>query len=203
MADIVKAEMRESFGKGASRQLRRANRTPAVLYGLGREPRHIHFDAHEIYMEVRGNANALVKIEVAGKEQLALVKDIQRNPLSRAIEHIDFLRVKADQKVEVEVSVVLEGEPVAGAVASLELMTLPVFAPATEIPEHVTVNVEGAEDGHTVRVADLKLPQHVEAAVEPDTVVVAVTVPQVDVPEDETAETEQPAAAEAAQPAAE
>lgn len=190
MVDVIKAQLRKEFGKGASRQLRRDNRTPAVLYGLDQDPQHVHFDAHEIYMHVRYNANALLKIDVEGTTELALVKDIQRNPLSRIIEHIDFLRVKADQKVDVNVPVIIEGEPADGAVAAVELMTLDVAVPANEIPEHILINVEGMADGTTVRVADLQLPKDVEVLIDADEVVVVVSVPKLDVPADEEAEAE-------------
>lgn len=190
MVDVIKAQLRKEFGKGASRQLRRDNRTPAVLYGLDQDPQHVHFDAHEIYMHVRYNANALLKIDVEGTTELALVKDIQRNPLSRIIEHIDFLRVKADQKVDVNVPVIIEGEPADGAVAAVELMTLDVAVPANEIPEHILINVEGMADGTTVRVADLQLPKDVEVLIDADEVVVVVSVPKLDVPADEEAEEE-------------
>lgn len=190
MVDVIKAQLRKEFGKGASRQLRRDNRTPAVLYGLDQDPQHVHFDAHEIYMHVRYNANALLKIDVEGTTELALVKDIQRNPLSRIIEHIDFLRVKADQKVDVNVPVIIEGEPADGAVAAVELMTLDVAVPANEIPEHILINVEGMADGTTVRVADLQLPKDVEVSIDADEVVVVVSVPKLDVPADEEVEEE-------------
>ncbi|MBM7824795.1 large subunit ribosomal protein L25 [Arcanobacterium pluranimalium] len=177
MANVIKVEKRESFGKGASRQLRRENRTPAVLYGFDEAPVHLSFDAHEIYMEVRGNSNALLTLELDGKKQLALVKDVQRNPLSRIIEHVDLFRVKADQKVEVEVPIVTEGEPFAGAVAAVEMLTLLVLAPADSIPEHIVVSVEGIEDGTTIRVADLELPEGVETAVDPEAPVIVVSIP--------------------------
>ncbi|WP_124054220.1 50S ribosomal protein L25/general stress protein Ctc [Arcanobacterium ihumii] len=199
MADAIKAEKRENFGKGAARQLRRENRTPAVLYGFDEAPLHLSFDAHEIYMEVRSNANALLSLEVEGKKQLALVKDVQRNPLSRIIEHVDLFRVKADQKVEVEVPILTEGEPFGGAVASVELLTLSVLAPATSIPEHITVSVEGLEDGTTIRIADLELPEGVETAVDPEAPVIAVSIPVVELGEDEAGDSEESEEAESAE----
>ncbi|WP_297564285.1 50S ribosomal protein L25/general stress protein Ctc [uncultured Arcanobacterium sp.] len=203
MADVVCASTRTEFGKGASRRLRAAGRTPAVVYGFGEAPAHIHFDAHDIFLEVRGNANALIKIELDGKEQLALVKDIQRNPLSRIIEHIDLLRVKADQKVEVEVPVVVEGEPFGAAIATVDLLNVLLMAPATAIPEAITINVEGAEDGTVIRLADVEFPANVEAMEDPDTTVVTIAVPaaeELPAAEEATEEAaEEPAAEEAAE----
>lgn len=189
MADIINAEERENFGKGAARKLRAAGRTPAVIYGLGKDPHHVTFDAHQIYMEVRSNANAVFTIAINGKKQLALVKDIQVNPISRIIEHIDLLRVKADQKVEVEVPLEVKGEPKGGAIATLEIMHLLVEAPATDIPEAIEIDVDGLEDGTVVRVSDLKLPAGVTTAVDPEENVVIVAVPKAEeLPEAEAAD---------------
>ena len=180
MVDVIKVEKRDSFGKGAARKLRAAGRTPAVVYGFEEAPTHITFDAHEIYMEVRSNANAVLTLELGGKKQLALVKDIQTNPLTRIIEHIDLLRVKADQKVEVEVPLELEGEPMGAAIATLEVMHLLVEAPATAIPELLTVNLAGMEDGTQVLVKDVALPDKVTALLDPEEVVVVVAIPKVE-----------------------
>ena len=178
MVDVIKVETRDQFGKGAARKLRAAGRTPAVVYGLGEDPTHITFDAHQVYMEVRSNANAVLTLELEGKKQLALVKDIQVNPLSRIIEHVDLLRVKADQKVEVEVPIELEGEPFGQAIATIELMHLLVEAPATHIPEQIVVSVEGLEDGTLVHVADVKLPEGVSTLTDPEEVVITVAIPK-------------------------
>ncbi|MCI7551854.1 MAG: 50S ribosomal protein L25/general stress protein Ctc [Actinomycetaceae bacterium] len=182
--EILKAQARESFGKGASRQLRRAGRTPAVIYGHDSDPQHLSFDAHELYMLVRSNPNALLTIELDSEQQLALVKDVQRNPLSRIIEHVDLLRVDPNQKVEVEIPVLLEGEPFGAAVATVELMNVAVEVPALEIPESLTVNVEGKEDGTQITVADLDLPKDVTAVTDPEAIVVVIAIPQLeDLPE--------------------
>lgn len=193
MADVINAQERTEFGKGAARKLRAAGRTPAVIYGLDKAPHHVTFDAHEIYMEVRGNANAVFTIAVGGKKQLTLVKDVQVNPLSRIIEHIDMLRVSADQKAEVEVMLEIEGEPAGQAIATLEIQTLLVEAPVTEIPERIVVSVEGLEDGTVVRVADVKLPKGVTTSVDLEEAVVAVAVPKEEAPAEEAEAAEAPA----------
>ncbi|MDD7466101.1 MAG: 50S ribosomal protein L25/general stress protein Ctc [Actinomycetaceae bacterium] len=200
MVDVIKVEKRDGFGKGVARKLRAAGRTPAVVYGLGGEPTHISFDAHEIFMEVRSNANAVLTLELGGEKQLALVKDVQINPLSREIEHVDLLRVKADQKVDVEVPLELTGVPFGQAIATLEILHLLVQAPATDIPEQIVVNVEGLEDGTVLHVSDLELPADVEAAVDGEEVAVTVAVPKEPEAEEETeAAGEEAAADEAAE----
>ena len=155
---VLLAEERTEFGKGAARRARRAAKVPTVLYGHGAEPRHLDVPEHDLFLIVRGTKNALVELKIAGKTQLALVKDVQVHPVRRNILHADFLAVKAGEKVDVEVPVVVTGEPVPGTVHSLEEFTIAVKAPATAIPESLEVSIEGIEAGSAVRVADLALP---------------------------------------------
>lgn len=176
--ELLEATKRVDFGKGAARRMRREGLIPAVVYGHGVNPDHITVDYHTTWLAIRGNANALIRINLEGSEQLVLVKDRQINPLSRKIEHLDLLRVKADEKVEVEVPIEVSGEPFAGAVATLELMNLLVQAPVNDIPEAIVVDVEGAEDGTMIRVGDLKLPAGVTTETDGEEAVVIVAIPQ-------------------------
>lgn len=177
MADKIQVDRRQSFGKGASRQLRREGRTPAVVYGHGSDPVHISFDSHEIFLATKGQANPILTIALEGKEQLVLVKELQRNPLTRIIEHLDLLRVKQGEKVDVEVPVEVTGESFSGTIHTVELMHVLVKAPATAIPESIVVDVEGRKDGENVTVADLTFPQGVEVETDPEAIVVVISTP--------------------------
>ena len=126
---VLLAEERTEFGKGSARRARRAGKVPTVLYGHGAEPRHLDVPGHDLFLIVRGNKNALVELKIEGKTQLALVKDVQVHPVRRDILHADFLAVKAGEKVDVEVPVVVVGEPVPGTVHSVEEFTILVKAP--------------------------------------------------------------------------
>ena len=170
---VLLAEERSEFGKGAARRARRAGKVPTVLYGHGAEPRHLDVPGHDLFLIVRGTKNALVELKIEGKTQLALVKDVQVHPVRRDILHADFLAVKAGEKVDVEVPVVV-GEPVPGTVHSVEEFTILVKAPATSIPESLEVSIEGVEAGSAVHVSDLNLPAGVEVELDPETVIVAV-----------------------------
>ena len=105
------AQTRSEFGKGAARRARRAGLVPGVLYGHGGEPVHVDLPAHELFLAVRGQKNALLELVIEGKKQLALVKEVQRHPVSRNLLHADFLAVKAGELVDVEVPVSIIGEP--------------------------------------------------------------------------------------------
>ena len=173
MADKISAEPRTDFGKGAARKLRAAGRIPAVVYGHGTDPVHISLPGHETALIIR-RANAVLDLALPSGSQLALVKDVQKDPVRQIIEHMDLLIVRRGERVEVEVPVVLEGEVTPGTVAQLDSQTLLLSVEATHIPERLTVDVEGAEDGTRITAADVQLPEGAELAVEPETLVVGV-----------------------------
>ncbi len=201
----VHAEVREQFGKGFARRLRAAGKIPAVIYGHGTEPVHVALPGHQVSLIIR-RANALLELDIEGKDQLALVKDVQKDPVHQIIEHIDLLVVKKGEKIQVDVPVVVTGEPFAGTVANLDATSIAVEVEATHIPEHVEVSVEGLEEGAQITAADVKLPKGATLLADPETLIVAVYVPTEE-PEaeegEEAAEAEAPAEAAAEEDAAE
>ena len=107
----ITAESRTEFGKGAARRIRRDDKVPAVLYGHGTDPVHITLPGHDTMLALKhGGANALLTITVDGKEQLALPKQIQRDPIKGFLEHLDLIIVRKGEKVTVEIPVHLVGE---------------------------------------------------------------------------------------------
>ena len=187
MADDNKlvAEVREQFGKGFARRIRAAGRIPAVIYGHGTEPQHVSLPGHQVGLILR-KANQVLELDIAGKETLALVKDVQKDPVRQIIEHLDLVIVRKGEKVTIDVPVHVEGESAAGTIASLDANTLSLEAEATHIPERITVDIEGAEDGTQIFAKDLKLPEGSTLISDPETLVVNVTVPaEVDLGESE------------------
>lgn len=181
MADVNKitATVRTEFGKGAARRARRDKMIPVVLYGHGAETRHLSLPSHETFLALKGNANALVELVIDGEAQLALSKAVQRDPVRRTIDHVDFVAVRRGEKVTVDVPVSTEGETAPGTIHMVEMQSLTLTAPATSIPEVITVSVEGLEDGAVVRIGDLDLPQGVTLDIDEEAPVVVVTVPRV------------------------
>ncbi|GAA2584141.1 50S ribosomal protein L25/general stress protein Ctc [Microbacterium binotii] len=199
----VTAEVRTQFGKGFARRLRAAGQIPAVLYGHGTEPVHLALPGHQVALLIR-RANALLELTADGKDHLALVKDVQKDPVRQIIEHIDLLVVKKGEKVAVDVPVVVVGEPFAGTIANLDAATVSLEVEATHIPQNVEVDVEGLEDGTHITAADLKLPKGATLVTEPETLVVAVSVPAATLAaEDEIAEADAEVAAEQSEESAE
>lgn len=181
-------EIRESFGKGAARKLRAVGKVPAVLYGHGTEPQHLTVNAHDVFMLVR-RTNAIIDLQIEGKSQLALVKDVQRNPVLMgvpAIEHLDLVIVQRGEKVTVDVPVHVEGEPVSGFIAIQDATSVSVEVEALHIPESFTVSVEGLEDGARIVASEIELPGGAELLTDGDTLVVAVQEPQLPAEDEET-----------------
>lgn len=173
---------REVFGKGAARKLRAEGMTPAVLYGHGADPQHVALESHPLSLIVR-HPNAVIELSMDGKKQLVLVKDVQRDPVRQIIEHVDLLIVKKGETVDVEVPILVEGEPFSGTTAMQELNTVSVSVPATSIPEHFVVNVDGLQEGTQVLVKDLEVGD-AEVHTDEDELVVQVLVPIVNTESD-------------------
>lgn len=193
MADeaTLNVEIRTSFGKGAARKIRAADKIPAVLYGHGTEPVHLTLPGHQTMLLVR-KANAVIDLSIEGTSQLALVKDVQTDPVRRIIEHIDLVIVKKGEKVTVDVPVHVEGESGPGTIHVQETTSISVEVEATNIPESLTVSIEGLEEGSQVTAADVELPKGATLLSDGETLIVNVTVPAAPVEdEDEAAEGEE------------
>ncbi|RRJ86394.1 50S ribosomal protein L25/general stress protein Ctc [Gulosibacter macacae] len=172
------ATVRTSFGKGAARKIRAAGEIPAVIYGHGTDPKHINLPGHQTMLLLR-KANALLELNIEGDEQLALVKDVQRDPVRQIIEHVDLILVRKGERVEVEVPVHVVGESFSGTIVLQDASTVLVSAEATHIPENIEVNVEGLQDGTTILATDLELPKGTKLVdEEAEIVILTVTEPQ-------------------------
>jgi large subunit ribosomal protein L25 len=192
----VVAELRENFGKGFARRLRVAGKIPAVIYGHGTDPVHVALPAHRIALLLR-KANQVLELDLDGTTHLTLVKDVQRDPVRQIIEHLDLIVVRKGEKVQVEVAVHVIGEPAAGTIADFDTKTLLLEVEATNIPESVSVEIEGLEEGAQIHAKDIALPTGAALISDPDTLVLYVHAPRGE-DEAETAEgTEAPAASAA------
>jgi large subunit ribosomal protein L25 len=168
------AEQREKFGKGAARKLRAAGKIPAVLYGHGTDPQHLALPGHEVMLILR-KANAVLELDISGGNQLALVKDVQKDPVRQIIEHVDLVVIRAGERVTVDIPVHVEGEPEGDGVVTVENTTLSIEAEATHIPERITVSVDGLAEGSHVLASQVALPAGSTLLTDPDTLVLAVS----------------------------
>ncbi|EUA11240.1 ribosomal protein L25, Ctc-form [Mycobacterium kansasii 732] len=175
----LKVTVRTQTGKGASRRARRDGKIPAVLYGHGAEPQHLELPGHDFAAVLRhSGTNAVLTLDIAGKEQLALTKALDIHPIRRSIQHADLLVVRRGEKVVVEVAVVVEGEAASGTLVTQETSTIEIEAEALSIPEHLTVSVEDAEPGTQFTAGRIELPRGITLISDPELLVVnVVTAP--------------------------
>ena len=196
----LEGEVRDQFGKGVARRLRVANKIPATIYAGGNQPVFVTLPMKETTLALR-HTNALFTINYGGESKIAVVKDVQRNPVKRIVEHVDFYEVKAGEKIDVEVPVFVEGTPKGAAVAFVDIQELKVRADVSNLPERIVIDVDGMTDGTKVFAKDVELPEGAELDIDdPEESVVTVEVPE-DATES-TAETADATAAPAADAAA-
>ena len=168
-------EVRTRTGKGASRQARRDGLVPAVLYGHGSEPQHLTLNAHDFAAVLRhSGTNAVLSLDIEGKEQLALTKAITIHPVKRTLQHLDLIIVRRGEKVTVEVPVHLEGEAAAGTLVTQDATHIEIEAEALSIPESLTVSVEGVEEGTQILAGEVPLPSGVTLISDPEMLVVNI-----------------------------
>lgn len=195
---VLKAEVRSEFGKGFARRLRAAGKIPGVVYGHAVDVLHFAVDRLEMTALVRNHGvNAVFELELEGEQHLVMVKHIDQNVLTFNIDHIDLLSIKRGEKVEVEVPVVLEGEPAPGLMFIQDADVLLVEADVLNIPEEIVVSIEGLEDGTVVTAGEVSLPEGTTLAAEEDTVIVSISEPEVDEDVEAAAEAAEEGGAEA------
>ncbi len=178
MSITLIAETGRTVGSRSSGRLREEGRVPAVVYGLGRDAQSVTVPWADLRRALTTEAglNALISLEVDGRTDLAIVKDLQRHPIRRNVLHVDFLRVDPDAAVAVEVPIALTG--VASAVEGRRgivdqpLKSLTVKAKPADIPSGLELAIDALEIGGSLTVADLALPSGVTTDVDPATQVV-------------------------------
>ncbi|MET0386441.1 MAG: 50S ribosomal protein L25 [Polyangiales bacterium] len=174
------AETRQQTGKGAARQLRAKGLVPAVYYGPGHEPTGLAVAPKELIaaLSTAHGRNALITLSIAGKDELAMVQDLQVHPVTRRPLHVDFYRVDTTSEIERLVPFVAEGRAkgvVAGGELSAVYRALPLRARPGTFPAKVTVDVTNLEIGDHIKVKELTLPEGVSVALPSERNVVSVT----------------------------
>ncbi|HVT18290.1 MAG TPA: 50S ribosomal protein L25 [Thermoanaerobaculia bacterium] len=203
----IEVQQRGEAGTGASRRLRAEGKIPAVVYGLGREtlPIHIERKAFLDMLKESGSENPifLLKLAGSGKERHAMIRDMQVDPISRQVIHIDFLRVSMTEKVRVSVPIELVGTAygVKTEGGMLDFVTREVHVECLpgDIPKHLQLEVSELHIGQHREAGDLALPKGVALLDEPDRVIVAVAHAKIEAAPaaaEEVAAEEAPASAE-------
>lgn len=200
MADLeLEVSRREESGKGVARKLRQKGRVPAVVYGGHKEPVSISVDQKSVFELVRKSEHGirsifLLKMADSDQSRHAMIKDIQMNPISRKMNHIDFVRVVMDEVVRVTIPVRVSGTSIAvrngEGVLDFQARELHVECLPGSIPDEFVVDVSSLKLHDVIRVSDLEIPEGVEMLEEPDRLVVSIATLRAEVVEEVTEEAE-------------
>ena len=168
----LSAETRERAGKGASRELRRQNRIPAVIYGNKQEPELIHVEEKAlIKLLMTGHfSNSVVELDLGGKKQITLPKDVAFHPVSDRPLHVDFLRIVKGAKVEVNVPVVFINEELSpglkrGGVLNIVRHELELICDNDKLPDDIQIDVTGFDVGDSIHISNVTLPKGTESKI--------------------------------------
>ncbi len=191
------------LGSRGSRRLRAEDKVPAVVYGHGIDPVSVAVQRRELRLALTTDAgmNALIDLEVDGTQHLTIVRDVQRDPIRNRVTHVDFILVRRDEVMTVEVPVVVTGSAEAvrreGGTVDQVVFNLEVSATPGNIPNEFVVDVSGLAIGDTIRVDDLDMPTGVTTEVDPEEPVVIAQITRATI-EAEEMDAEAEAASEAA-----
>ena len=173
-AFVVNAELRADQGKGASRRLRRLeDKVPAILYGVnGKDPVTLSLRANEIRKSLSNEAfySHILTIKYDGKEESAILKDLQRHPARGDVTHADFLRVTKNQTIHVHVPLhfineeACKGVKTAGGVISHQMVEVEIICLPADLPEFIEVDMKDVDIETIIHLADLQLPKGVTIA---------------------------------------
>lgn len=189
MEILIKASKRDSKGTGASRRLRRAGTVPGVVYGGEKEAVSLQLDHKELFLQFRHEAfhASILTLELEGKKESVLLRDYQLHPVRNTIQHIDFQRVSATEKIHVKVPLhfinaeIAPGVKLGGGIVAHILTEADVSCLAKDLPEFIEVDLSALEAGHSIHLSQIKLPKGVEfvqLAHDNDAAVASIAIPR-------------------------
>lgn len=193
----LKARQRTDTGKQVAKTLRRDGSLPAVVYGSGESPTPLTLDYREFegFLRKTRGESVVINLEIEGMEdKKALLRDLQRDYLRNQLLHADFQQIRMSDTITTEVSLVMIGEPVGvtrdGGVLDQSLRVIEISCVASEIPEHLEVDIANLSMGETIHVSDLSF-ENVEIVTDGEVAVVSVLTPMAEEPEEEEVDLEQ------------
>jgi large subunit ribosomal protein L25 len=179
---ILKTQPRNSRGTHEARRMRKGGLIPGVVYGHKEATVSVSVNRDELFKLIRQGAR-VVDLQVGSKTEKALIRDLQWDHLGHDIMHVDFARVAADERIKIEVRIELRGTApgvTAGGLLDQPIHSLDIECLAIAVPESIRVNIGELQIGQALYVKDLKLPDGVTTAVDPDAIIVQVAAPKVE-----------------------
>ncbi len=180
----LSASARTETGKGVARKLRAAGQFPAIIYGHGRQPQPLAIDQREFerLAERIRLTSTVIELSFDGKTARTLIRELQRDPIKRTVIHADFQELVAGETVTVSVPLRFVGTPEGvksgGGILEEVVHQLAIECDPANIPDHIDVDVTSLTIGHSLHVSDVKLPDGVELADDPEMTIAVVSAPK-------------------------
>jgi large subunit ribosomal protein L25 len=186
----LEAQLREGRGKGAARALRREGFVPAIVYGHKLDPMAIKLSERRLSRFLgSGGENVIINLELARSEpETVMLKEVQIDPVSRRVLHVDFVRVSLEERVTTHIPITLVGTSpgvAAGGIQEFLLRELQIECEVGKLPEHIELDVSSLEIGDQIRVSDVKLSEDMNIVDDPVTIIVTIATPTIIAAEEE------------------
>lgn len=185
----IKVEAREETGKGAVRRLRREGKIPGIIYGRGREPLPLSVDPLDVSKKI--NSNVIVDLIIEGEEvqeeEVAMIKDYQKDVIKGNLLHVDFLKISMDEKIEVSVPVNIVGTAIGvkeGGVMQQLMREVDIEALPDDIPDEIDLDISELDVGDSLQVDDLDVKESVEILNSPEDVIITIVTPSEEIEEE-------------------
>ena len=174
----LKAELREKVGSSSSAQLRKNGKCPAVVYGHGEQPVSIALNAHDFVAGLH-HGHRLFSVDMGGKKENVLVKDLQYDHLGKDVIHADFMRVNLAETVHVTLDLEMKGVALGtseGGIIDVHMDTIDIECKVSDIPEVIECSIKDVNIGDTIHAGDIELPAGVKLITDPEAVVLTCHV---------------------------
>jgi len=174
---------REGSGKGAARQTRMVGFIPGVVYGPQTKPESIKIDTRTFNAAWKmGGGSVIFNLEKEGKKRKVLIRELQRDPITNAVIHVDFHAISMTKPIHLSIPIHLVGTPIGvkteGGIMQMTIREIEISCLPTDIPEHLEINVENLHIGDSIHVRDISIPK-AKILEEPDTTIAVVSAPTV------------------------
>jgi len=182
--EIVDVFPRESGKKSVLRKLRREKKIPAIVYGGDEKNIPVWVEEKKVSKVLSHKGVSIFMLNLGGKKKLrAIVKDVSYDPITDAIQHIDFMALKAKHEIEIEVPIKLVGEAPGvekGGILDFIIRELEIKTIPSKIPDHLELDISELDIGHFLKVSDIKVPQGITVLTPPDSICVVIKAPKVE-----------------------
>ena len=203
MAQYEKLEIltREQTGSKVAKALRRDGKIPANFYYAGEDNVSLALDK-KVFRQAIHSGHHIFEVDLGGKAQFVMIKEVQYHPVTDEIMHVDLMRVRRDEKITISVPIILEGTAVGvkeGGILTQNLQTLEISCLPSDVPDHIVVDVSNFDLNYVMNVKEIKVDENIEVITAQDMDILAIVPPKAESLEPEIPTEEELAEAEFAE----